>query len=109
MVLIEDFYKSTGKIGYVGWLLVHLGFRGAGIGRKLLKAVDREAEKAGFNLLWAEVAPENVRSLGLFRSMGYRVLTEREIGRLPKSLRARMLPGRLVVAKEIHQGAGVNG
>ena len=100
VVLIEDEYKSTGKIGYVGWLLVRLGFRGAGIGRKLLEEVDREARNSGMKLLWAEVMPDNTRSLGLFNSMGYQEMTSKELERWPKTLRRRLLPGRVVVAKQ---------
>jgi len=101
VVLIEDEYKSTGKIGYVGWLLVRLGFRGAGIGRKLLEEVDREARNSGMKLLWAEVMPDNTRSLGLFKSMGYQEMTNRALERWPKTLRRRLLPGRVVVAKQL--------
>ncbi|HUU01709.1 MAG TPA: GNAT family N-acetyltransferase [Myxococcota bacterium] len=99
VVLIEDDFRSFGKTGYVGWLVVQLGLRGSGIGRRLLQAVEDEARRSGRELLIAEVMPNNVRSLGLFRSQGYREVIQTEIACWPRKLRERLLPGRVVLVK----------
>jgi len=57
--------------------------RGAGIGRKLLQALIDESERNGLWTLQAGIFPENVASLAVHRSCGFRDVGHRErIGRL---------------------------
>lgn len=57
--------------------------RGRGVGRTLLDAVIREAERAGIWMLQAGVFPENSASLALHRQCGFRTVGIRErIGRM---------------------------
>ncbi|MFD9049018.1 GNAT family N-acetyltransferase [Streptomyces zaomyceticus] len=52
--------------------------RGAGVGRTLLEALIVSTEKAGIWTIQAGVFPENVASLALHESVGFRVLGRRE-------------------------------
>ena len=59
------------------------GFRGAGVGRGLLEALVRESESEGIWTLQASIFPENVASVALHRSCGFREVGRRErVGRL---------------------------
>lgn len=56
---------------------------GRGVGRRLLEALARSTEDAGIWTLQAVVFPENVASLAVHRSVGFRVVGTRErIGRM---------------------------
>jgi phosphinothricin acetyltransferase len=87
--------KSEGKI--VGWvalspvsercayrgvaevsLYVISSARGQGVGKALLKAVIEESQRAGIWTLQAGTFPENVASLALQKSCGFRVVGTRE-------------------------------
>jgi phosphinothricin acetyltransferase len=58
------------------------GSRGRGIGRALLERLIEESERSGFWTLQAGVFPENVASVALHRSCGFRVVGIHErIGR----------------------------
>lgn len=58
-------------------------FRGKGLGRALLEALVRESEANGAWTLQAGIFPENVASVELHRSCGFRVVGRRErIGKL---------------------------
>ena len=58
------------------------GWRGRGIGRRLLGRLVAASERAGFWTIQASVFPENRASLGLFTRCGFRVVGVRErIGR----------------------------
>jgi len=57
---------------------VAAGARGRGIGRRLLEAMCRESEAAGFWTLQTGIFPENVASLALHEACGFRRLGVRE-------------------------------
>ncbi len=58
-------------------------FRGRGFGRTLLEALVRESESEGVWTLQASVFPENVASVALHRSCGFREVGRRErVGKL---------------------------
>jgi len=57
---------------------VAAGARGRGIGRRLLDAMCRESEAAGFWTLQTGIFPENVASLALHEACGFRRLGVRE-------------------------------
>src|SRR5262249_1432666 len=62
---------------------VERGHRGSGVGRVALAAVCAEAERLGFLKLVSRIFPENVASLALHRSLGFReVGTYRRHGKL---------------------------
>jgi L-amino acid N-acyltransferase YncA len=57
--------------------------QGIGVGRQLLMALIEEAERSGFWTLQAGIFPENVVSISLHRSCGFREVGRRErIGKL---------------------------
>src|SRR5205085_10994733 len=53
-------------------------FRGRGVGRTLLEALVRESESEGIWTLQAGIFPENVASVELHRSCGFRLVGRRE-------------------------------
>jgi L-amino acid N-acyltransferase YncA len=59
------------------------GARGTGVGRRLLEALAREAERRGYHKLLSRIFPENAASLALARACGFReVGVHRNHGRL---------------------------
>jgi L-amino acid N-acyltransferase YncA len=52
--------------------------RGRGIGRALLSALNASSEQEGIWTLQAAIFPENTASLGLVKSLGFRVVGTRE-------------------------------
>lgn len=58
--------------------------RGKGVGKKLLEALIREADEAGFWTLQAGIIKENVASIALHEACGFRVVGYRErLGQMP--------------------------
>ena len=58
-------------------------FRGRGVGRVLLSTLVRESESAGIWTLQAGIFPENVASVELHKSCGFRLVGRRErVGKL---------------------------
>ncbi|MET0626146.1 MAG: N-acetyltransferase family protein [Pyrinomonadaceae bacterium] len=78
-VSAREVYAGVAEVSvYVG-----RGFRGRGVGRALLEALVRESEAEGVWTLQASVFPENVASVGLHLSCGFREVGRRErVGRL---------------------------
>ena len=78
-VSAREVYNGVAEVSvYVG-----REFRGEGLGRALLEALLRESEAAGLWTLQASVFPENVASVALHKSCGFREVGRRErIGRL---------------------------
>lgn len=73
--------------------------RGRGAGRLAMEALIREAERAGFWKLVSRVFPENVGSLGLLRSVGFReVGTYEKHGRLDGVWKDVVIVERLIPA-----------
>jgi ribosomal protein S18 acetylase RimI-like enzyme len=74
-LVASPFFKGNARVFWIGEVLVDRAWQGAGIGRRLLQfSVDslrRTGEATGG--FTAEVAVENERSLGLFRSLGFAV------------------------------------
>ena len=78
-------YSDRCAYGGVGEVSVYVaeGARGRGIGRALLDALIESSEAAGIWTLQAGVFPENLASLKLHRTCGFRVVGVRErIGQL---------------------------
>jgi len=78
-VLSRCAYAGVGGVSvYVATLV-----RGQGIGRTLLRALVEESERAGIWTLQARIFPENVASVALHESCGFRTVGVRErIGKL---------------------------
>jgi ribosomal protein S18 acetylase RimI-like enzyme len=79
VALGRAYFKKGLPTGYVSSLLVSLGVRGLGVGRRLLAAAEAMAREDGLKRLVALVAPENVRSLELFESRGFRRVSGKEL------------------------------
>ena len=78
-------------------------FRGAGLGRVLLETLVRESEAEGIWTLQASIFPENVASIALHKSCGFR-----EVGR---RVRVGQLKGRwrdTVLLERRSQTAGID-
>ena len=63
--------KEYGKVGVVSFIAVEKGFRGRGVGRKLLEAAERFFAEEGCAYAAASTRSDNEASLALFRSLGY--------------------------------------
>ncbi len=59
-------------------LAVHPSFRRRGIARALLGAMLEEARRTGVELAFLEVRPTNAEALGLYESLGFRVIGRRK-------------------------------
>ena len=69
----------------VGELSLYVGpdSQGEGIGKMLMDAIITESEKAGFWTLQAGIFPENIPSINLHQSFGFRIVGERrKIGKM---------------------------
>ena len=72
-------YRGVGEVG----IYVELESAGRGVGRTLLGALVEASEAAGFWTLQAGIFPENLASLALHESCGFRPVGLRErIGRM---------------------------
>jgi ribosomal-protein-alanine N-acetyltransferase len=59
-------------------LAVHPSFRRRGIGRRLLAPVLDDGRARGITLVVLEVRPNNAEALGLYESLGFRVIGRRK-------------------------------
>jgi L-amino acid N-acyltransferase YncA len=75
----REVYRGVAEVSvYVG-----AGFRGRGVGRRLLASLVEASERGGVWTLQAGIFPENAASLALHRACGFREVGRRErIGRL---------------------------
>ena len=78
-VSAREVYAGVAEVSvYVG-----AEFRGRGFGRVLLEALVRESESEGIWTLQAGIFPENVASVALHESCGFRLVGRRErVGKL---------------------------
>lgn len=67
-------YQGVGEVS----VYVAAAARGLGIGKALLQALIDESERAGIWTLQAGIFPENVASLALHKTCGFRVVGYRE-------------------------------
>ncbi len=67
-------YRGVGEVG----IYVDLSSAGKGVGRTLLGALIEASELAGFWMLQAGIFPENLASVALHRSCGFRAVGRRE-------------------------------
>ncbi len=72
-------YEGVGEVS----VYVRDVSRGKGVGKKLLQAMIKESEAKGFWTLTAGIFPENIPSLRLHQSVGFREVGIRQrIGKL---------------------------
>jgi ribosomal protein S18 acetylase RimI-like enzyme len=69
-------------------ILVHKEYRGQGVGRRLMRAMEGEARRLGKRRICLTVWSANLRALSLYTSLGYR-----EMGRFPDWIRSDLAPG----------------
>jgi len=67
-------------VGYVYYLAVGAGRRRAGIGSRLLDDALREFRRAGLKVVYGAVEEDNVPSIRLFESRGFRIVDRHEPG-----------------------------
>jgi L-amino acid N-acyltransferase YncA len=66
--------------------------RGAGVGRALLRALIEESERSGIWTLQAGIFPENIASVSLHKSLGFREVGRRErVGKIGDQWRDTLL------------------
>ena len=67
-------YAGVGEVS----VYVSAAARGRGVGKKLLQALTEESEKENFWTLQAGIFPENLSSLAIHESCGFRIIGTRE-------------------------------
>jgi len=78
-VSAREVYAGVAEVS----VYVAADFRGRGLGRVLLEALVRESEAEGIWTLQASIFPENVASVALHKSCGFREVGRRErVGKL---------------------------
>ena len=95
-------------------LAVADGWQGRGIGRSMLRGLDRHAARHGVRCLYGDVLRDNLPMIELARSLDYRVLrhpAEARLVRVQRVLRTRpalaVLPGpAIATARPLQPGAG---
>lgn len=83
MVANSEVEKRSGfmsHVGYVG-IAIKSGYRGIGIGTKLIQTLVEEAKKARLKLLVLDVFDINKPAKTLYTKMGFK-----EVGRIPKGI-----------------------
>ena len=61
-----------GRTAFVDELFIEEGYRQQGIGREVLALVDQFGKQAGLQVLFLEVAKDNLPAQALYQKMGYR-------------------------------------
>ncbi|HEX3047875.1 MAG TPA: GNAT family N-acetyltransferase [Bacillota bacterium] len=86
--IIESQHHVVGVTGVVGksdakaqirWVLVHPGFRGCGLGRKLLENALRFCENAGFETVFLHTFKMFKEAANLYKSLGFILTEEKEV------------------------------
>ena len=81
-------YAGVGEVS----VYVSASARGKGIGKQLLLALIKEAEKENFWTLQAGIFPENLASIAIHKACGFRVVGTREkIGKMKDTWRDTVL------------------
>jgi len=83
VVASAEIIKRRGHQKHVGVLgiAVKSGYRGLGIGTKLIEVLLEEAKKQGLKVIVLDVYEKNLPALNLYRKMGFK-----EVGRIPKAI-----------------------
>ncbi len=83
MVANSEVEKRSGFMKHVGGLGIGIksGYRGIGIGTKLMQTLIKESKKAGLKILELDVFDVNEPAQALYKKMGFK-----EVGRTPKGV-----------------------
>jgi len=83
MVANSEVEKRTGPMRHVGYLGIAIksGYRGIGIGTKIMQTLIEESKKAGLKILVLDVFDINQTAKTLYKKMGFK-----EAGKIPKGI-----------------------
>jgi len=83
MIANSEIEKRSGFMSHVGYLGIAIksGYRGIGIGTKIVQRLIEESRKAGLKILVLEVQDTNKPAKALYNKTGFR-----EVGRIPKGI-----------------------
>jgi len=83
MIANSEVEKRSGPMKHVGYLGIAIksGYRGIGIGTKIMQTLIEESKKAGLKILVLDVSDTNQTAKALYTKMGFR-----EAGRIPKGI-----------------------
>lgn len=83
MVANSEVEKRSGPMSHVGYLGIAIksGYRGIGIGTKIMQALIEKSKKVGLKILVLDVHDTNETAKALYKKMGFR-----EVGRIPKGI-----------------------
>ncbi len=70
----REVYKGVAEVS----IYIHVDFRGKGIGKELMDALIAESEKQGIWMLQSALFPENIASVKLHQSCGFREIGFKE-------------------------------
>ena len=77
---VEKRGSFMNHLGYLG-IAIKKGYRGIGIGTKLIQTLVNESKKMGLEILVLDVFDVNQPAKALYRKMGFK-----EVGRIPKGI-----------------------
>jgi ribosomal protein S18 acetylase RimI-like enzyme len=72
----DSFGKAQPGEFYLYSLAVFPQYRGQGLGKKLLEAVEFRAKKQGFNTISLDVNGDNTRAVTFYKQAGYRIVDQ---------------------------------
>jgi len=83
MIANSEVEKRSGFMSHVGYLGIAIksGYRGIGIGTKIMQKLIENSKKAGLKILVLSVQDTNQTAKALYKKMGFR-----EVGRIPKGI-----------------------
>jgi len=83
MIANSDVEKRSGPMSHVGYfgIIIKEGYRGIGIGTKIMQTLIKKSRKAGLKILVLDVHDTNQTAKGLYKKMGFK-----EAGRIPKGV-----------------------
>jgi len=86
MVANSEVEKRSGPLSHMGNLgiAIRSGYRGIGIGTKIMQTLIKESKKTGLKILVLDVFDINETAKALYKKMGFR-----EVGRTPKGVRKK--------------------
>ena len=72
-----------GEDAWIGGVGVVPGARRSGVGETLMRALHEQARERGVQRVWLEVIVENTGALALYEKLGYELVQDVEVWRLP--------------------------
>jgi len=83
MIANSEVEKRSGLMSHVGYLGIGIkaGYRGIGIGTKIMQTLKEESKNAGLKILILDAFATNKTAQALYRKMGFQ-----DAGRIPKAV-----------------------